>query len=47
MAPPSSAPQRRLSKAHNTEFYDPNQDPEERRAVRRGLRDLSTNLNGI
>ncbi|EEP78850.1 conserved hypothetical protein [Uncinocarpus reesii 1704] len=29
----------------DTDFYDPDQDPEERRAVRKALRDLATKLN--
>lgn len=30
----------------DTRYYDPDQDPEERRSVRRGLRDLGRELNG-
>lgn len=37
---------RKLREVHDTRFYDPDQDPEERRAVRKGLRDLATRLNG-
>ncbi|EEH42513.2 Smc5-Smc6 complex subunit NSE4 [Paracoccidioides brasiliensis Pb18] len=36
---------RRPQQVQDTDLYDPNQDPEERRAVRKGLRDLATNLN--
>lgn len=42
-----STHQRRLRQVVDTDFYDPDQDPEERRAVRKGLRDLASNLNGI
>lgn len=42
-----AAHKKKLREVHDTEFYDPDQDPEERRAVRRGLRDLATKLNGI
>ncbi|KAF3480111.1 nuclear protein Qri2/Nse4 [Arthroderma uncinatum] len=37
--------QRRLRQTIDTDYYDPDQDPEERRAVRKGLRELATNLN--
>ncbi|OAL73420.1 nuclear protein Qri2/Nse4 [Trichophyton violaceum] len=40
-----STHQRRLRQVVDTDFYDPDQDPEERRAVRKGLRDLASNLN--
>ena len=38
--------QRRLRQVNDTDFYDPDQDPEERRRVRQGLRDLAKDLNG-
>lgn len=41
------AHERELEEAVDTKFYDPDQDPEERRAIRKGLRDLARNLNGI
>ncbi|PGH03123.1 hypothetical protein AJ79_07450 [Helicocarpus griseus UAMH5409] len=43
----SQATQRRRTQheVRDTDLYDPNQDPEECRAVRKGLRDLVTNLN--
>jgi hypothetical protein len=37
---------RRLQLVNDTDFYDPDQDPEERRAVRKGLRELARDLNG-
>ncbi|WEW55949.1 hypothetical protein PRK78_001384 [Emydomyces testavorans] len=40
-----AAHRKRLEEVVDTQFYDPDQDPEERRAVRKGLRDLSTKLN--
>ncbi|KAM5471827.1 hypothetical protein MauCBS54593_003233 [Microsporum audouinii] len=40
-----STHQRRLREVVDTDYYDPDQDPEERRAVRKGLRDLASNLN--
>ncbi|KAK2799727.1 hypothetical protein FQN50_008375 [Emmonsiellopsis sp. PD_5] len=40
-----AAHRRRLQQVNNTDLYDPDQDPEERRAVRKGLRDLAMNLN--
>ncbi len=39
--------QRELEEAADTQYYDPDQAPEERRAVRKGLRDLTRDLNGI
>ncbi|PGH27796.1 hypothetical protein AJ80_00584 [Polytolypa hystricis UAMH7299] len=36
---------RRLAEVNDTDFYDPDQDPEERRAIRKGLRDLAATLN--
>ncbi|OJD16691.1 hypothetical protein AJ78_03161 [Emergomyces pasteurianus Ep9510] len=36
---------RRPRQFHDTDLYDPDQDPEERRKVRKGFRDLVTNLN--
>ncbi|KAK2875183.1 hypothetical protein FQN49_001700 [Arthroderma sp. PD_2] len=40
-----STHQRRLRQIIDTDYYDPDQDPEERRAVRKGIRDLASNLN--
>lgn len=40
------AHERELEKLGNTQFYDPDQSMEERRAVRKGIRDLSRELNG-
>ncbi|KAK2748900.1 nuclear protein [Myotisia sp. PD_48] len=40
-----TAHQRVLGGADDKEFYDPDQDPSERRAVRKDLRDLTTHLN--
>lgn len=37
---------RRPRHIQDTDLYDPDQDPEERRKVRKGFRDLVTNLNG-
>lgn len=39
--------QRELEEAADTQYYDPDQAPEERRAVRKALRDLTRDLNGI
>ena len=36
-----------LEEAADTQYYDPDQAPEERRAVRKALRDLTRDLNGI
>lgn len=41
-----SAHMRRLQEVVDTDYYDPDQDIEERRAVRKNLRELTTNLNG-
>ena len=41
-----TAHKRQLQLVNDTDFYDPDQDPEERRAVRKGLRDLARDLNG-
>lgn len=38
---------RRLRQINDTDYYDPDQDEEERRRVRKGLRDLTRELNGI
>lgn len=40
------AHERELRELGNTQFYDPDQDMDERRAVRKGLRDLSKELTG-
>ncbi|EAS31290.3 nuclear protein Qri2/Nse4 [Coccidioides immitis RS] len=40
-----AAHRRALALVNDTNYYDPEQDPEERRAVRKGLRDLATKLN--
>ena len=42
-----SASQAALNEAVDTLFYDPDQDMNERRALRKGLRDLNRNLNGL
>ena len=42
-----SVHERELEEAADTQFYDPDQSMEERRAVRKGLRDLTRDLNGI
>ena len=39
--------QRRLQQVNDTDFYDPDQDEDERRRVRKGLRDLTRELNGM
>lgn len=36
-----------IDEVADTLFYDPDQDMNERRAVRKGLRDLNRNLNGL
>jgi hypothetical protein len=41
-----TAHEKQLEEVNDTEFYDPDQNPEERRAVRKGLRDLTKDLNG-
>lgn len=38
--------ERELELVADTEYYDPDQDMGERRAVRKGLRDLTRDLNG-
>lgn len=44
---PSQARHRReLEKRVDKDFYDPDQDEEERRAVRKGMRELNKELNG-
>ena len=40
------AHERELRELGNVEFYDPDQDMDERRAVRKGIRDLSHALTG-
>ena len=40
------AHERELRELGNTQFYDPEQDMDERRAVRKGIRDLSKELTG-
>lgn len=40
------AHEKELERLGNTQYYDPDQSMEERRAVRKGLRDLSKELNG-
>jgi non-structural maintenance of chromosomes element 4 len=44
--PSQRAHERELQDSGNAEFYDPDQSMEERRAVRKGIRDLSKELNG-
>jgi hypothetical protein len=34
------------SRKHSNQFYDPDQDEKERRRIRKGLRDLTRDLNG-
>jgi non-structural maintenance of chromosomes element 4 len=44
---PSQARHRReLEERVDKDFYDPDQDERERRAVRKGMRDLNKELNG-
>ena len=40
------AHERELEEVSDVQFYDPDQDMRERRAVRKGLRDLTRDLNG-
>ncbi|OAX83486.1 hypothetical protein ACJ72_02156 [Emergomyces africanus] len=40
-----ATPKRRPRHFQDTDLYDPDQDPEERRKVRKGFRELATNLN--
>lgn len=40
------AHERELKELGNSQFYDPDQDMDERRAVRKGIRDLSKELAG-
>lgn len=40
------AHEKELERLGNTQYYDPDQSMEERRAVRKGIRDLSKELNG-
>ena len=42
-----AAHERHLDEVIDTHFYDPDQDMNERRALRKGLRDLNRNLNGL
>jgi hypothetical protein len=45
---PSQAVHRKeLEERVDKQFYDPDQDEEERRATRKGLRDLAKELNGM
>ena len=44
--PSQRAHQRELQETGNAQFYDPDQSMEERRAVRKEIRDLSKELNG-
>ena len=46
MPPSQAAHARELSEINDTRYYDPDQDPEERRKVRKELKDLATLLNG-
>lgn len=39
--------QREVEARKDKDYYDPDQNPEERRAVRKGMRDLAKELNGI
>ena len=45
--PSQAAHRRELEERADKQFYDPDQDEEERRATRKGMRDLAKNLNGI
>ena len=38
---------RQLQDANDTDFYDPDQNIDERRTVRKGIRDLAKELNGM
>ena len=38
--------QKQLAQAENTQYYDPNQSMEERRAVRKEYRELARDLTG-
>ncbi|EGC47244.1 nuclear protein Qri2/Nse4 [Histoplasma capsulatum var. duboisii H88] len=40
-----ATPRRQPRHIQDTDLYDPDQDPEERRKIRKGFRDLVTNLN--
>jgi non-structural maintenance of chromosomes element 4 len=44
--PSQTRHRRELEERVDKEFYDPDQDEEERRAVRKGMRDLNKELNG-
>jgi hypothetical protein len=44
--PSQIAHERELQESGNAQYYDPDQSMEERRAVRKGIRDLSKELNG-
>ncbi len=45
--PPPSQSANDSTLDEDTQFYDPDQDIEERRAVRKGFRDLTRQLNGM
>ncbi|KAH0544630.1 hypothetical protein FGG08_001280 [Glutinoglossum americanum] len=47
MEPLEASQATQLDEAVDTHFYDPDQDMNERRALRKGLRDLNRNLNGL
>lgn len=42
-----AAHKRRLQQVNDTDYYDPDQDENERRRIRKDLRDLTRELNGI
>jgi non-structural maintenance of chromosomes element 4 len=44
--PTQARHRRELDERVDKDFYDPDQDDEERRAVRKGMRDLNKELNG-
>lgn len=45
--PTNVSHRRELEKRADKDFYDPDQDEEERRAVRKGMRELNKELNGL
>lgn len=44
--PSQTRHRRELEERVDKDFYDPDQDEDERRAVRKGMRDLNKELNG-
>lgn len=47
MLPSQAAQEKATQEVNDTDFYDPDQNEEERRAVRKGLRELVKDLNGM